>query len=105
MDLLYTKAMGQEGIYLVYKSSALRRFTAYTLPLSGTSSQAEALALYLRVILSPSLSVILTLNPSFLVILSRAKDLVVLRAGSLKRKNLIQGKLREKEGDGPPGSW
>ena len=41
------------------------------------------------VILSPSLHVILTLNPSFLVILSRAKDLVVLRAGSVKGKNLV----------------
>ena len=36
----------------------------------------------------PSLLAILTLNPSPLVILSEAKNLMVLRAGSVKGENL-----------------
>ena len=82
MALLNIKAMERENTYPVCKSSGLRQFTVYTLPLSGMSSQAKALTLWLRVILSPSPFVILTLN-------------------GVKGKNLIQGKLREGPRDEP----
>ena len=41
MDLPGIKATEQEGTYPVCKSSDLRQFTVYTLPLSGISSQAK----------------------------------------------------------------
>jgi hypothetical protein len=46
MDLPSIKVMEPENTYPVCESWGLRQFTAYTLPLSGISSQAKILLLW-----------------------------------------------------------